>query len=144
MTGEPRSTTIMSNIPALRVSCAAFAVAGALVGALATPISSATAQTTYETQERITVFAPHVQRHTIGRSTIGASIEELSLSHAVDYSDLDLSRWADVQMLDDRIRQSAYAVCDELDRQYPEALYSSYQSSSDPSCVAGATNEGRA
>jgi len=133
----------MSNISALRGSCAAFAAFGALVGALATPISSATAQTTYETQERITVFAPHAQRHTIGRSTIGASIEEISLSHPVDYSDLDLSRWADVRVLDDRIRQTAYAVCDELDRQYPEVLYPSYQTN-DLSCVGRATNEGRA
>ena len=130
----------MSNIPALRHSCAALAAAGALVGALATPISSATAQTAYETREEITVYAPHVHHRTIGRSAIGAPIEEISLSRGVDYSDLDLSRWDDVQLLDYRIRQAAYLACDELDHQYPEALYPS----SDSNCVARATNEGRA
>ena len=133
----------MSNIPALHHACAALAAAGALVGALATPISSATAQTTYETREEITIYGPSVQHRTIGRSSIGAPVEELSLSHGVDYSDLDLSRWDDVQILDYRIRQAAYAACDELNREYPETLYPSYQSSG-RSCVARATDEGRA
>jgi len=133
----------MSNIPALRHSCAALAAAGALVGALATPISSATAQTAYETREEITVYAPYVHHRTIGRSAIGAPIEEISLSRGVDYSDLDLSRWDDVQLLDYRIRQAAYVACDALNREYPESLYPSYQSSAS-NCVARATNEGRA
>jgi UrcA family protein len=133
----------MSNIPALRHSCAAFAAAGALVGALAAPIGSAAAQTVYETREEITIIAPHVHHREIGRTGSGVPVEELSLSRGVDYSDLDLSRWDDVQMLDYRIQEAAYAACGELNRQYPETLYPSYQSS-DSSCVARATNEGRA
>ena len=132
------------NIPALRYPCAALAAAGALMGALATPISSAAAQTTYQTTtEEITIIAPHVQHRTIGRSYTGVPVEELSLSRGVDYGDLDLSRWDDVQMLDYRIRQAAYAACGELDRQYPETLYPSYPSS-DSNCVIRAVDEGRA
>jgi len=131
------------NFQNLRHSCATLAAAGALVGALATPIGSAAAQTTYQTTEQMTIIAPHVHHQTIGRSSTGIPVEELSLSRAVDYSDLDLSRWADVQRLDYRIRQAAYAACNELDRQYPETLYPSYQSS-DRNCVARATDEGMA
>jgi UrcA family protein len=134
------------NIPALRYSCATLAAVGALVGALAIPIGSAAAQTTYETREQITVTPPYVQHRTIGRSYTGAPIEELSLSRVVDLSDLDLSRWSDVQMLDSRVRQAAYSACNQLNREYPESLYPSYQSSqsSDRDCVVRATNEGMA
>ena len=133
------------NIPTMRYSCA-LAAAGALVGALAMPIGSAAAQTTYRTTatvEQMTVIAPRVQHRTIGRSDTGIPIEEMSLSHVVDYSDLDLSRSTDIQRLDYRIRQAAYAACSDLNHEYPEALYPSYQSS-DRSCVARATDEGMA
>lgn len=131
------------NIPALRYSCAAFAAAGALVGALTIPTGSAAAQTTYTTREEITITPPYVEHRPLGRTYSGVPVEELSLSRPVDYSDLDLSRWEDVQMLNDRIRQAAYATCNELNREYPESLYPAYQSS-DRDCVVRATNEGMA
>jgi UrcA family protein len=133
---------MMPNIPALRHSCATLAAASALVGALAAPSGSAAAQTTYY-QEQITIIAPHVHHRTIGRSDTGVPVEELSLSRGVDYGDLDLSRWGDVQILDYRIGQAAYAACNTLDREYPETLYPSYQSN-DSNCVVRATDEGRA
>jgi UrcA family protein len=130
------------NIPALRYSCAAFAAAGALVGALAIPIGSAAAQTPYyQTQEEIIVLPPPVYHRDLGRSSTGIPIEELSLSRTVDYSDLDLSRWSDVRLLDYRVREAAYAACRELDRQYPESLYPPYQSDRSD-CVARATRDG--
>ena len=131
------------KIPALRYSCAALAAAGALVGALTIPTGSATAQTTYTTREEIIVTPPYVQHRPLGRSGTGIPIEELSLSRGVDYSDLNLSRWDDVQMLNDRIRDAAYRACGELNRQYPETLYPAYQSD-DRDCVVRATNEGMA
>ena len=132
------------NIPALRYSCATLAAAGALIGALAVPAGSATAQTTYTTtREEIIVSPPYVQHRELGRSGTGIPVEELSLSRGVDISDLDLSRWDDVRVLDDRIRNAAYRACGELNRQYPESLYPAYQSS-DRDCVVQATNEGRA
>jgi len=136
---------MMSNILALRSSCAALAAAGALVGALAIPGGSATAQTTYTTttREEIVITPPYVEHRPLGRSGTGIPVEELSLSRGVDYSDLDLSRWDDVQLLNDRIRQAAYMACGELDRQYPESLYPSYQSDA-RDCVVKATNEGMA
>jgi UrcA family protein len=132
------------NILALRYSCTALAAAGALAGALTIPAGPAAAQMTYRTTTgEITIIAPHVQRRELGRSGTGIPIEELSLSRGVNYSDLDLSRWDDVQLLDDRIRHAAYSACRELNRQYPEALYPSYQSNASD-CVVNATNEGRA
>ncbi|HEX4507455.1 MAG TPA: UrcA family protein [Alphaproteobacteria bacterium] len=134
---------MMPNIPTLRLSCVAMAAAGALVGALAIPIGSAAAQTTYTTREEIIITPPYVQHREVGRSYSGVPVEELSLSRGVDISDLDLSRWDDVQMLDYRIRQAAYATCNELDRQYPDTLYPSYQSG-DRDCVVKAIDTGRA
>ncbi|HEX4507454.1 MAG TPA: UrcA family protein [Alphaproteobacteria bacterium] len=131
-------------VPALRHACTAFAAAGALVGALATLTGSAAAQTTDpNTTQEMTIYTPGVHQRTVGRSTIGAPIEELSLSLGVDYSDLDLSRGGDVEMLDSRIRQAALTACDQLERDYPEVLYPSYQSS-DASCAAEATEQGMA
>ena len=95
------------------------------------------------TMEQMTIIAPHVQHRTIERSYTGVPVEELSLSRVVDYSDLDLSRWTDVQRLDHRIRRAAHATCNQLDREYPQTLYPSYQSS-DLSCVTKATDEGMA
>ena len=133
------------KISASRYSCAALAAAGALVGALSVPTGSATAQTTYTTttREEIIVTPPYVQHRPLGRSGTGIPVEELSLSRGVDISDLDLSRWDDVRVLDDRVRQAAYAACGELNRQYPGSLYPAYQSN-DRDCVVQATNEGRA
>ena len=130
------------NILTLRHSCAALAATGALVGALATPIGSAAAQTTYQSEE-MTIYAPHVYHRPLGRTSTGIPVEEMSLSRVVDYSDLNLRRWRDVQRLHERIREAAYATCHELNRQYPEALYPDYDSDG-RSCVAKATGEGEA
>ena len=113
------------------------------MGALATSIGSAAAQTTYVTTEQMTIIAPGVHHRTVGRGDTGIPVEELLLSRAIDISDLDLSRWSDVQALDYRVRQTAFATCNELERAYPQTLYPSYQSS-DLSCVTKATDEGMA
>jgi UrcA family protein len=97
----------------------------------------------YQTREEMTIIAPGVQHWTVGRSGTGIPIEELSLSRTVDIRDLDLSRWDDVQTLNYRVRQAAFAACNELDREYPQSMYPSYPSGDD-NCVARATDEGMA
>jgi UrcA family protein len=70
--------------------------------------------------EEITVVAPHeLQRKTVGKSTIGAPIEEVTLTHRVDYSDLNLLKAEDVATLRARITDAAKKGCDELDNLYP-------------------------
>jgi UrcA family protein len=70
--------------------------------------------------EEITVIAPHqVHRKVIGRSTIGAPIEEISLSHHVQINDLDLSKPEDQAALKARIAEVAKQGCDELDGLFP-------------------------
>jgi len=131
-----------SNILVLRHACGALAAAGALIGALTIPAASASAQTTYQAEE-MTIYAPHVHHRPLGRTYTGIPVDELSLSRTVDYSDLNLRRGRDVRRLQYRVQRAAYATCAELERQYPEALYPSYDESQ-RSCVAKATDEGMA
>ena len=63
----------------------------------------------------LTVTAPEV----VGRSDIGAPIERVRASRAVDFQDLDLgTRWGR-DRLRTRIRWAARSACDELDARYP-------------------------
>jgi len=59
------------------------------------------------------------QVKTVGRSTIGAPIDVVSLSHAVSYKDLDLSTSAGADTLRSRISDTAKATCNQLDALYP-------------------------
>ena len=130
---------MISHLPALRLSCAAIAAAGVL---LTVSIGSAVAQSYANMTEELTVTGAHVQERTVGRSEIGAPIDELSLSRTVDFSDLNLSRPGDAQMLDQRIQQAASTACSQLDQAFPESLYPSYQSDA-ADCVVQAIDEGR-
>ncbi len=85
----------------------------------------ALAQTTVR---EIVVESPKVVRETIGHSSSGAREEQISLSHRITYSDLDLSRTADVEVLRTRVRDAAKLGCDQLQNIYPLAPH-------DPECV---------
>jgi UrcA family protein len=61
-----------------------------------------------------TVTAPVVQREVVGRTTIGAPIDQLTVSQPVSYADLNLANPADVKVLDQRIRSTAQKDCAEL------------------------------
>jgi UrcA family protein len=70
--------------------------------------------------EEITVIAPHqVHRKVVGKTTIGAPIEEISLTHHVQVNDLDLSKPEDQAALKARIVEVAKEGCDELDQLFP-------------------------
>jgi UrcA family protein len=70
--------------------------------------------------EEITVVAPHeIERRVVGRSKIGAPIEQISLTHRVDFSDLNLAKPDDLATLRQRVADEAKLACDELDKLYP-------------------------
>ena len=70
--------------------------------------------------EEITIIAPHeIHRKTIGRTAIGAPIEQISLSHRVGYNDLNLTTNDGLAALRQRVADEAKLACDELDQLYP-------------------------
>lgn len=63
----------------------------------------------------VTVYAPRV----VGRSEIGAPIEEVHASRIVYFNDLNLdTRWG-AHVLRTRIERAADQACDQLDQNYP-------------------------
>lgn len=99
-------------------------MAGALLAATSA-VSSAMAQDGYYGRdvsyqggtEEVQVYA---NRHHAGHSTVtGAPIEDVALSRAVRFDDLDLRSDADVRILHERIRATAHALCRELDATHP-------------------------
>jgi len=70
--------------------------------------------------EQVTVTAPReVTRTRVGRSRIGAPIEDITISEPVAFNDLNLKNPSDVEQLNQRVRDAAADGCDEIDRLYP-------------------------
>jgi UrcA family protein len=68
-----------------------------------------------EVRQGITIVAPHVvHRKVVGRSSIGAPIEVMSVSRSVSYADLDLTKTADAAELKKRISDAAKDACNYL------------------------------
>ena len=61
------------------------------------------------------------------RSTIGAPIEDVSLSAGVDTRDLNLQSPADIVALRDRVWQTARRLCDRLTFRYPIGVPDEYR-----------------
>ena len=96
---------------------------------------SVLAQTGNNTIEEITVVAPRqVTREPVGHTPSGGTIENISLTRRVDYSDLNLAVHADVEKLDKRVDDTAREACRQLEQLYPSAALSS------PDCVRTAVN----
>ncbi len=87
----------------------------------------------YVDEEGLTVTAP---RH-IGRSAIGADIDEVSASRTVRYDDLDVDTGYGAHVLKVRIERAARDACDQLDRDYP---YTADSDSHD--CYSAAVRDG--
>jgi UrcA family protein len=94
----------------------------------------------HEANEHITVHAPDyvAKRAPLpGRQYGLMNAEVISLSKAVTYADLDLTKPADVQELQKRITDTAKDVCQELNRRYPKT---SFQIVVDRDCVKSAVD----
>jgi UrcA family protein len=102
-----RSTSIHRG----RIWRRAYAVAIAIVAI--SPILAAEAQESAD--EAITVTAP---RH-VGRSPVGATIEDVRVARSVSYHGLDLRTPAGSAELRRRIAATARSECDELEKEYP-------------------------
>jgi UrcA family protein len=85
--------------------------AGLMLGSAALAATPPAATTEAATT---TVAAPVVQSEVVGRTTIGAPIDQLTVSRPVSYAGLDLANPADVKILDRRIQRTAQADCAEL------------------------------
>lgn len=55
----------------------------------------------------------------VGRSTIGAPIEQATLTRRVSYADLDLTTYTGAMALKRRVREAASDACRKLDDLYP-------------------------
>jgi len=102
------------NSPYLRGGLSFAIIVGAQVFVSSSP---AYAQDTLTEPGSITVTAP--RRVQVGRSTIGAPIDLISLSRFVNFSDVDLRTPAGQAELDKRAMAAARSACQELERQYP-------------------------
>jgi UrcA family protein len=81
----------------------------------------------------IVVRPPHRGRE---RSAIGAPIEDVYVSRAVPYDDLDLTTDDGADELRARVTQAAYSACEELDEFHPVAANDS------PPCESTTTRDG--
>lgn len=86
-------------------------------------------------EEEITVRGPRLVRSHIGgrTQTGGFGYDLVTLSHRVSYTDLKLSRPADVKILEDRISLTARQICRELAKMFPVST------PNNPDCVRQAT-----
>jgi UrcA family protein len=85
----------------------------------------------------VDVVAPHVVREKAGKTYSGIPIEVVSLHRHVGYSDLDLTKAADVETFKQRIRDTAKDACAQLDELYPFAI--SPYDPGDTNCIREAT-----
>jgi UrcA family protein len=91
--------------------------------------------------EEITIIAPHeIHRKQIGKTTIGAPIEEISLTHRIGYNDLNLTTPDGLAALRQRVTDEAKLACDELDQLYPLDK----DRDKNKKCVADATADAQA
>ena len=75
----------------------------------------AVAQQANEEPEEVVVVGAPIERHFEGgRSAIGAEIEIIELTRQVSYADLDLSKYADVGVMEQRIETIAKESCIQL------------------------------
>lgn len=75
--------------------------------------------------ERITVEGPYTVRQEVTKRAMSGDLGEmnLSVSQNVGYSDLDLTKQADVERLRERVKTAAKDTCKELDRRFPVSTY---------------------
>lgn len=138
-----------ASVPHFRARHLMFAVVGTVLLGSANASSSVAAQAPYatytaQTTEEIILRAPDVVRRPLPRSGPGAPTglmnpEVFSLTRAVNYSDLDLSRPADIREMERRIGSTARDICQELARRLRQS--GDYVSPAND-CIRKATDDG--
>lgn len=67
----------------------------------------------------ITIGAGVMTKTVIGRSSLGAPLEQVNITHRVSYSDLDLTTVVGATELKNRVKEAAKTACKQLDDLYP-------------------------
>jgi UrcA family protein len=112
---------------------------GLVIGLTAIAISGASAYA--GTLETVTVSGSRaVSEKTVGVSSIGADIREVSLTYRVNVADLDLASSAGMAELEKRVKATASAACKELKR----LSFGDSTSPDDATCVKRAVDEAMA
>jgi len=83
----------------------------------------------------VTVQASRIVKKTIGTTSSGIPIQDISLSYGVSTAGLDLTSSAGAAALQKRVGDAAKAACKELGRQYPDST------TSDADCIKAATDK---
>lgn len=122
----------MRNLIAPAALAAGLMLASA---ALAAPPQAATADAGTATSA-----APVVQREIVGRTMIGAPIEELTVSRPVSYAGLNLANPADIKVIDRQIQTMAQKDCAELRAQTDDLTNPALDGGH---CVRSAASEAR-
>ena len=94
-----------------------------------------------EAREQIIIEAPQYVFNKAPSTGRQYNWDRITLSRAVSYSDLDLSRPADAAELERRVKDAAHDVCNKLYRRFPR--YNSVISV-DPKCAKDAISEAMA
>ena len=106
-----------------------------------TAIASGSTSAYAGTLETITVTGSRaVSQKSVGTSTIGADVREVSLSYKVNAADLDLASSAGKAELEKRVKATASAACKELKR----LAFGDPTSPDDATCVKKAVDEAMA
>ena len=111
-----------TNLKALTVAAIAYALIGSIVMA--------------QNVEGVTVQAKRIlNTKTIDRSASGVPLIDISLSYGVSMAGLDLASHAGAMELEKRVHNAGIAACQEISRQYPEAIPSQSE------CAKSATDK---
>jgi UrcA family protein len=107
----------------------------AATGVIAGAVASAVAQTTSDETPEVTVQSSRMVSSTIGRSSSGIPIVNVSLSYTVTAVGLDLSSLAGAREFEKRVAEAAMAACKEISQRYPDS------SPDDRACARAATDK---
>jgi len=119
-----------------------FAAVGAFLCGFVSA-SPAVAQAGPPSSEQVIITSPYVVRQAPAPANRAAGLrnpELISVTRAVSYADLDLSKAVGVTELQTRVRNTARDVCAELNRLYPRTGGQYIYSNTD--CVKKATDDG--
>jgi UrcA family protein len=90
------------------------------------------------TTPEVTVTSTKVMEKTVGRTTSGIPIVDVSLSYGVSPKGLDLTSSAGRAAFEKRVSDAAMEACQELGKRYPVS------STSDAQCAKAATDKAMA
>lgn len=103
---------------------------------LATTLAIASYSALSQPVEEITVTA--AREVTVGRTSTGIPIKEISIESRVSYADLDLTTDSGVTVLQERVKDAATSACKDIVVRFP------VQGSTDKTCIKHAVDDAMA